>query len=135
MTKEEILNLPAGRELDILVLTKVMGVDYNSKDGDNFRVWRNRFTEKADFTFYSIPHYSTDISVAWNVVNHFVGEDCRNQDFFIECWSDGEWFVAFHPLGYSNRSPKANCDGRKTGNPSVPLAICRAALLSVLENE
>ncbi len=78
-----------------------------------------------------LPHYSTDIKDAWQVVEWIVGKDCTEHDLFIECWADGEWFVAFHPFGYSSRKPCASDDGKKTGSPSAPLAICRAALKSV----
>jgi hypothetical protein len=117
MTRDEILKLEAGPKMNQLIWWKVFDMTPTPKDNDMLK----------------LPPYSTDIAAAWEVVEHFTGKDCRNQDFFIECWSDGEWFVAFHPLGYSSRDPKANCDGKTTGSPSAPLAICRAALLAVIE--
>ena len=123
--------MDAGREMDALVAEKVMGftLDYEFEqitNAPNVKELRS-----SDDEWGILPNYSTDIADAWAVVNHFVGTDGREQDFFIECWSDGEWFVAFHPAGYQSRDPKANCDGRETGKPSAPLAICRAALKSV----
>ena len=146
MNKDEILNMPAGNEMDELVQRLVMKIstthlsvayeEGHTEDGEDgwsgFVCPRCRRPEDM-LDEPCTKHYSASIAAAWEVVEHFTGEQCDRQDFFIECWSDEEWFVAFNPMGYSNRSPKASCDGRKTGSPSAPLAICRAALLAVLE--
>ena len=148
ITNDEILNMPAGEEMDKLVAEMVMEVSIDHLP----TVYEEGYTEdgKDGWGGFVCPkcrrpsdildepctkYYSTDISAAWEVVKHFTGEDCRDKDFFIECWGDGEWFVAFHPLGHSSREPQASCDGRKTGSPSAPLAICRATLLAVLEEK
>lgn len=89
---------------------------------------RNDPRRQRQYWGTGLPNYSTDISDAWLVVEKLVGKDCTSRDLFIECWSDGEWFVAFHPMGYSSREPKAVCDGKETGKSSAPLAICRVAL-------
>ena len=138
-------DMPAGRKMDALVAEKVMGLELyhlpaqwaegSTPDGEDG--WDGFFCPRCgtpEVMYSDSPcckYYSASIACAWEVVEHFTGEDCKEQDFFIECWSDGEWFVAFHPVGYSSRSPKAWCDGKITGSPSAPLAICRAALMAV----
>jgi len=51
MTKDEIMNMPAGREMDTLIAKSIFG---NVK-----KSWDWEFT---------LPSYSTDISAAWRVV-------------------------------------------------------------------
>jgi hypothetical protein len=79
----------------------------------------------------NLPYYSTSIAAAWEVVEklwisgdgpYWVG------DFFLEWWQDGEWLVCNKPIGVRDGAIKAMCDGKKTGKPSAPLAICRAAI-------
>ena len=128
LTAEQIDVMPAGREMDALVAERVMvlKVDY---EFDDPRV--PEFVDRYDEWGY-LPEYSTDIAATWLVVEKLV-DNCDMIDFFIECWSDGEWFVASHPMGYSSRKPQATCDGKITGKPSAPLAICRMALKTVIE--
>ena len=136
--------MPAGREMDALVAEKVVGWQsvafrhYKTGDqysGASWSEW-NGLPSLDSPNFVVVPKYSTDISAAWEVIKKIVGDNNEDRDLFIECWSDGEWFVAFHPVGYSSRKPQASCDGKKTGIPSAPLAICRAALKwKLLEKE
>lgn len=146
MNRDEILNATAGSALDTLIAERVLGLSLqhllpvyeegSTEDGldgwSGFVCPRCR-RPKDMLDEPCAKYYSTDIRAAWDVVEHFTGKECDSQDFFIECWGDGEWFVAFHPLGYSSREPKAWCDGKKTKKPSAPLAICRAALLAVID--
>lgn len=97
MTRDEILAMPAGREMDVLVGRHVMDLV-----GPPDLYWE----------------YSTDISAAWMVVEKF---PFCSLDFDATTWrcelSDGDKiFIASSDLR----------------NPSAPLAICRAALLSVM---
>lgn len=125
--------------MDALVAERVMGLPKAElggacpKCGGETRIGVDRAWcfRCSEWIYSPYPEYSTDIAAAWRVVEHLIGKDGRDQDLFIECWADGEWFVAFHPMGYEHRDPKASCDGRKTGVPSAPLAICRAALKAI----
>jgi len=101
MTRDEILNMEAGREMDELITQKVI-----SNDG----FW------------HGIKPYSTDISVAWQVVEKLCDE--TGCDVVKVCKRDpellrGEWSCNF------GRGAEAFGD-------SAPLAICRAALLTKL---
>ena len=148
MTKDEIVSMKAGVEMDALIAEKILGMSLehlpvlweegNTSDGKDgwsgFVCPRCRLPRDL-LDRPCCKQYSTDIRAAWDVVQKIVGEKNDEHDLFIECWSDGEWFVAFHPMGYSSRTPRASCDGKKTGQPSAPLAICRAALIYALEEE
>jgi hypothetical protein len=59
LTKDEILNMPAGREMDALIAEKVMKL----KMEGSHHYWMNGAGAVA-----SIPRYSTDIAAAWDVV-------------------------------------------------------------------
>lgn len=111
MTRDDILNMPAGREMNRLVME-----------------WVTELT--VDDNFY-IPAYSTDIAAAWEVVEKLMhdgfiwksngNESCGNLIYsFSFAKDDGgyeEYFQTF--------------DSGITEN-NLPLAICRAALLAVM---
>jgi len=135
MTNEEIDALEAGRELDYAIAENVFKWHtieikwHNSEGGVVTQRWLGPpevASSTVPLVIPTCPYYSTDISDAWHVVEH-LNANCEI-DMFIESWSDGEWIVASHPVGYSTREPSAKCDGKKTGKPSLPLAICRWAL-------
>lgn len=52
-TREEILSMEVGRELNELIAEKVMNIPVSVK--------------KRKFEYVHVPHYSTDISAAWEV--------------------------------------------------------------------
>jgi hypothetical protein len=133
MTRDEILNMPAGREMDALVAEKVMIVEFTKHNYKAHDVLSNTIEERTYYStsFAPLPHYSTDIAAAWQVVEKLM----EMGDVFIENWQDGEWFVACDPLMNKPRRNAASCDGKKTGKESAPLAICRAALLAVMEDK
>jgi len=112
MNREDILNMPEGRELDALVAEKIFGI-----------------TKKHwDFEF-TLRHYSTDISAAWEVVEKMCDGD-KNK-FMIYRFGFGpkkpkiRWRVSW---GQGWENLLSYCDAE-----SAPLAICRAALLAVME--
>jgi hypothetical protein len=106
MTRDEILAMPAGKDIDDLVDEFVFGKP-TPKDNNTILYIRNSKS------------YSTDISAAWEVVNAMEKYSC---DFAIkkgvDAWSaivgGGAWI----------------CDAE-----TAPLAICQAALLAVMEDE
>ena len=67
MTRDEIMMMKAGRELDALVAEKVMGFPVKIGDitGEPYH---------AQFG-YSMPNYSTDIAAAWEVLEKFTDVD------------------------------------------------------------
>lgn len=101
--------LQAGREIDALVVERVMG-------------WKVAKPEAAALRFVTmgdtlhpnhVPHYSTDIAAAWEVV------EALRARFVFEMYDreDGSYVVKF-----GQEVKRAD---------TAPLAICRAALAAV----
>jgi hypothetical protein len=140
-TKDEVKNMPAGAEMDkrIIELLEIRIFDYpdSNEPTDLYPLafwnkqsgcWCVFWEEEQDGKSFSP---STDIAAAWRVV-----EKMRDHNFYsqhtdltltsgVEHWS---WtFIKHEPLaaGYS----------KKATAPTAPLAICRAALLAVMDGE
>ena len=110
MTRDEILNMPAGREMDALIAVAIGWVieDVTAISPSGSKWARNVHGDDA-----WLPYYSTDIAAAWEVVVEFNNECTLNN-------VHGIWGVHFH--------------GGVGESKSAPLAICRAALLAVMED-
>jgi len=138
MTREEILRMEPGPELARLVAERVMG--WHLSDPVPLTEVREWLTEDGRITGYDwcppdSPHYldnpfepSTDIAAAWEVVQHLMPE------FNFELFST----VDLEDLGKLLWA--AEFRGRKHGAiphtakaETAPLAICRAALLAVTQ--
>lgn len=122
MEQNEVLNKlgVAGRELDALIAEKVMGlkVDYEFEGFGGLRV--PSLVDKYDEWGY-LPDYSTDISAAWQVVEKFYSMK-------LDKYSNGqEWRC--YLVGVRDGK---NADATGVAD-TAPLAVCRAALLVVLE--
>lgn len=114
MTRDEILNMEAGREMDCAV--------------DEF-IFGNEWTHIAPgVPWDDIPTYSTDIAAAWQVVEKLE----RDYPHSIIRVSNGDSdscdcdILGYGKLGVAHIS----IDG---GLENAPLAICRAALLAIQE--
>ena len=136
----EVATLPASRDLDALVAEQVMG-------GLSKHEWDTSYTgvdfchvcqSTGDDLFYGrttndacIPHYSTSMAAAWEIVQHF--------------FAKGHTVVLFayaetHPVRHKPEGESYCCEmhhpeqriafGRAD---TAPLAICRAALRAVME--
>ena len=121
MSKVDILNMPEGREMDALIAEYVMGYD------DKFEMKR-------------IPWFSVDIAAAWMVVEKIcipTPEDCWTGPKLQINYDNPGYEVIFDYLDSLDGIMK-NYNGAQStvgkGN-AVPLAICRAALLAVMEVE
>jgi ABA sandwich protein len=127
LTRDEILNMPAGREMDILMIDIVGGelidkaIHYDASMGIRYAiqddgVWRFQ----PGLAWLWSP--STDIAAAWEVVKKMPdGFELRlHQHKLIR----EAWQAEFHEPGTENFMVLA---------ATAPLAICRAALLAVLE--
>lgn len=112
MTRDEILNLPAGRELDALISVQLFGVREFLDEDDAYYLGENQMPVR-------LPDYSTDIAAAWEVV-----EKLKNV-------SGATIGVRVHPTaGYSINVYQLGMNYWPTAD-TAPLAICRAALLVV----
>jgi hypothetical protein len=113
MKREDILAMPAGRELDVLVAEKVMGWEVR---GRYFMTPEGiRTHEETSYTGFSP---SISISAAWEVVEKFYYSDIRKVN--------GVKWAAWVGRG-NGQSHNATAD-------TAPEAMCKAALLTVLED-
>ena len=127
MTRDEIMKLEAGREMDKLVATKVMELEPCDKwqlyhvdviDGARYKLEDkacNHPTGKC-YPEQMPPAYSTNIEAAWRVV-----EKLSNKFSFAINNDMGYWYADFWNSA-ENMNP--------TEDDTAPLAICRAALLA-----
>jgi hypothetical protein len=118
MTRDEILNMPAGREMDALVAEKVFGRKTAWFSGPGGPVITGGTMAKVS-TWTPIKPYSTDIAAAWEVVEKMISNGWR---FYLR--AVGTYFeVEFQ---------KGGSDGIHTGYidaETFPLAVGRAAIL------
>lgn len=107
-------NVPAGREMDKLI-ARLMGWTWDEEsarsptDGRNWR--------KPSDPWWWLPHYSTDVGDAWEVVEKF--------RLFVMPWGsaeDGAWVAA------DKRDANCRFTSVLEHADTAPLAICRAAL-------
>mgnify|MGYP006935478975 CR=1 FL=1 len=129
MTRDEILDMPAGHDMDLLVAEKVLKLDSVG--------WNERF-------FHNRAKFSTDIRAAFEVAERvnkmiFNEELSLDSDYnyltldcvgytsgyaaSFDCLLDYRWFEDITNYKFAARGETA------------PLAICRAALLATLEDE
>ena len=119
MTRDEILNMPAGRELDVLVANKVLGIVPTK-----WHPLENPWDE------IPLRPYSTDIAAAWKVV-----ERLHEKGFYTGFYRNGKGATDKRGNFIENWGVDIGCVIELADQPTLPLAICRAALLAVLEVE
>ena len=116
MTREEILNMSAGREVDALIAEKLMEVS-------SVRLFREVWTGCIDGQRNVIDHYSTRISDAFSIFGQQPNYRMVNVGY-----SDYSWYCEIQSHDLGKPLIKASAD-------TAPLAICRAALLAVMSEE
>ena len=152
--KEEILAMEAGEELDELVATQIKGEpkpDYVVENALDLQLAGNPAKslggnwlflceyDKGDIpTWYSLP-FSTDISVAWQVVDKmfelgyamslFEEGYARSLLYLSSKSHPKRWYCNFRPKD-SNKPPENEWGDHQM---TAPVAICKAALLTRLE--
>jgi hypothetical protein len=105
-----------GRELDTLVTEKVMGIDIGTRQA--FKPIGEDFKYVGEMRMNDIPHYSTDISAAWELMEKFKwAEPEVSYSDEQHCW-------------YAILNKGMNSGIMNTGD-SAPHAICLAALKAV----
>jgi len=139
MKAEDIENMPAGRELDAIITERVMGwiwcvwvytyttppYPYGQRfrflgEPDRYANWLEKWDGKEEMPNYSQseeyewPEYSTDIAAAWQVVEKFPGVTIQHNP------DTNRWHVYLRKV-----------EGGYADADTAPLAICRAALLAV----
>jgi len=133
MTHEEIDMMPAGREMDVAIAEQSMGYRWERpsylQNSDLFVAPNTdevgyRYEGRAPVYYEGLPHYSTDIAAAWQVV-----ESLRAMGFVVlissprpvHAWGVEAWHL---DVEHDRRRGEAYAD-------TAPLAICRAALKAV----
>ena len=133
--------MKAGRELDALIAEKVMGLTRHDESyvaegvGKVLRfVWRDGCGDCVYSGDMFLPHYSTNIADAWEVVEK-LGR-WRGFDFML-VMPDPE--QTFHLHTYEAGWYEATNDGPErrvvSDADTAPLAICLAALKAVSQEE
>lgn len=132
MTESVIWDMPAGREMDALVAEKAMGfhhittgVDYPDRCFGIPAQWHR--TDKSQI----IPRYSNDIVAAWEVLEYLSNK--------YECatavgreYPYGRMMYTAFIRGGNRRYGTIDHTLSATAE-TAPLAICRMALLAVME--
>ena len=131
MTRQEILAMPAGRELNIKVAEQVIGSIFIEDEifGDtekrclDFLYAIKGYCIEAPF-FGPLRHYSEDMSDAEEVINKLKDYDVK----FEFNHHAGKWEAEVSKLGTDFSYPVVVA-------ATAPEAICKAALLTVLKVE
>ena len=120
LTRDEIENMPAGREMDVLIAKTfpIEGVfitqigPSKNPNGDDWAWWHETLNEDGDGWKYEFKP-STDIAAAWEVA-----EKLR---------------MTVEPVGVNDWSAHWGINSICVFAPTAPLAICRAALFAMME--
>lgn len=110
--------MEAGRELDVLVAEKVMGLRVTTFSGYDIAT-SCVIVDANDTITDRVPHYSTEIAAAWQVVELF---GVRHS---LSLYQVGRWYCNFLVGGKRLEA----CA------PTAPHAICLAALRAVGEEK
>ena len=141
MTRDEILRLPAGPEMDALVAERVMG--WHRGEGRTADSWYNASLEcvapaedsELDMWDGSCANCdsawspSTRISNAWEVVEKLQARGVRLH-YSSDGWHFGIGYTP--PSRFMDDPPDPEEWEVECCAPTAPLAICRAALLAVM---
>jgi hypothetical protein len=141
MTRDEILNMPEGEEIDRLVAEKVMGWHIET-DKQGWRSWRDKdgnyqnavapydgYEDQEDF--HTIKwHPSESILWAWEVVEKLGGDKHRQWYLCTNFSSEFGNQIYAEIYEHMDESEIVICSATAE---TAPLAICRAALLAVTE--
>ena len=126
MSAEEIRKLEAGRVLDSIVAMQVMG--WKQSPAGNYP-WQLAPPEAESMAPVKLcPNYSTDIAAAWEVVEKVLEDDSLGLSIYDTQLSfhRRDWIVHF----IREKGMWAGSEAE-----TLPLAICRAALLAVMGDE
>lgn len=127
MTRDDILSMSAGKELDELVAEKVMGW---KRTGQCWKDDRGN-TRTIELTSFGSFEPSQDISAAWEVVEKLKD----GYQYFYTGWDypTETYFAQFIEAIATDDEVGVELREINSISETAPLAICRAALLAVME--
>lgn len=142
MNRDEIINMPAGREMDVAIAESVFGFDvsrhvwtHTKKDDYGLtnsaytrRVWLPQDSvpkETIITTYDAVENYSTDIAAAREVMERM--QITHRVEIVQLGFPPVRWRVMFF-TAYLSEGVEAKAE-------TVQLAICRAALLAMVVEE
>lgn len=120
LTRDTVLALAAGRELNILIAERVMGLipHQESEPHDGGTCYDPEMP----------PRYSSDIKAAWRVVEKL--DEHGFHAVVKSPFTAGEpYHAGFTPHGQTGWNGRPDYAG---SGDTMPLAVCRAALLTTL---
>ena len=127
MTLEEIEKLEAGREMDALIAQRVMGWNLRMSTGMGLVGDFPDDKPVTGRTYREIPRYSEDIAAAFQVVERMTSAPYAWYVETVNLKADGFVWRAVYWGGYDIE----HCVYFTSENKSLPIAICRAALLAM----
>ena len=133
MTKEEILGVKAGPELDLLITEKILG--WKRSDSPAFWKCGAKFALMDRQGYKICPKcqvygYSTEIERAWEVVEKMMAKG-YNYTIRGNFEGNGKHWCGFDHQNWADSNPIFQSPLCNT----LPMAICKAALIAVLEDE
>jgi len=148
ISKEEILKMPAGREIDALVAEEIFGYRWvegilafgqpcliSPEHYENTKVpIANTNKRKIGGTF---PRYSIKISDAWKIIEKIRKSQTPIRLFGDEWYDGGSWRVDIMDIVDEKAIHSAYIESMVNEKhaweePNVCLAICRVALLTII---
>lgn len=120
LTREKVLAMDAGENLDRLIAEKVMNWYITQGEYSGKEYWN----DENDYSPYSVKDFkpSTDISAAWEVLEKFPIMMIERVEVFV---GNVKVNATVYPTVENDKSYTAAAS-------NVPLAICRAALLTTI---
>lgn len=125
LTKDEILQIPAGSRMDAVIAEQIMGwhwlvydKDYNwAKISETTGAW----VDKNNHFFHNENWKpSIDVAYSWKVIETMQTSDT------------GNWFFSLqHENTYGTKDWYAEFGAYRMWGSTAPIAICRAALLTL----
>jgi hypothetical protein len=109
----------SNRAKDAEVAERVMGWRRIEWEGGTTPMGRSS-KNVLSLVLEEVPHYSTDIAAAWQVVEHLFTRGLR---LSLNAFGGDPWWAEFADEGYEH--------GAQAPADTAPLAICRAALAAV----
>lgn len=131
MTRDEIMDMQAGAEMDALISSKIFEVMAFRATGNWEHENESDYLDEGEAYYFGeyqetirLPKYSTDIAAAWEIVEKLkaAGKWLSISTSFIG--TDEKWCCE-----YSENNIQSEVDFVLA--ETAPLAICRAALLPV----